>query len=83
MNPIDKETRFKRLYFRSVHRGCKETDFLFSLFVDKHLAHLEPDMLNVYEQFLEENDWDIYAWVNDKKTIPNQYQTFIELMRKT
>ncbi len=61
-----KEIRIKRLYYRSVHRGCKETDALLGFFADTHLPKLDADALDIYERFLDESDHDIWDWVAGK-----------------
>lgn len=65
-----RETLIRRLRYRSWHRGCKETDILLGPFADVRLESLTDSQLYEYEQILEENDWDIWAWVTDKQPLP-------------
>ena len=56
---------FKQLFYRAVHRGCKETDFLLGEFAKAKLATLQN--LELFGKFLEENDWEIYDWILQKE----------------
>ncbi len=55
--------RFKRLRYQSWHRGCKETDVILGNYFDTHAADLTEDELTLYEELLDEDDWDIWKWV--------------------
>jgi antitoxin CptB len=74
MSMIDKETRLRRLLYLSWHRGCKETDFLLGHFARARLSSMSEEELDLYEAFIEENDWDIYAWLTGTIEAPQQYQ---------
>jgi antitoxin CptB len=63
---INHELRLKRLHYRSVHRGCKETDLVLGRFAQAALSGLEPPMIAVYERLLDENDVDIWDWLTGK-----------------
>lgn len=58
-----KETRLKRLYFRSAHRGSKETDLILGPYAAKHLGQMDEEALGIFEEFLDEHDGDIWDWV--------------------
>lgn len=60
------EERFKRLRYRSWHRGCKETDLILGNFSETQLEGLDPELLIIYEQLLDENDADIWNWLIGK-----------------
>ncbi|HEX4193317.1 MAG TPA: succinate dehydrogenase assembly factor 2 [Stellaceae bacterium] len=64
------ETRRKRLYFQSTHRGTKESDLLLGAFADAHLAAFTATQLDAYEALLNENDGDIYDWVTGRCAPP-------------
>ncbi len=79
MTATSTSTRIKRLYYLSNHRGCKETDFILGRFAKENLHNLSDKELDLWESFLEENDWDIYAWITGKLPLPKNYkQSFIE-----
>ncbi len=65
--------RIKRLIYQSTHRGCKETDLLLGDFAVAHLANLSEQEVDLYEQFILENDWDIYAWLTGTSPLPPHY----------
>ena len=78
---MDRETRLKRLLFRSSHRGTKESDLLLGPYAEKHLAAMsEADILE-FEQFLEENDNDIWDWISGA-IAPTCYHDLIKKLRQ-
>lgn len=72
--------RLKRLHYRSWHRGCKETDLILGRFADGRLSALDGPLLNLYEQFLEEEDADIWAWLTGKPA-PEEYIVLLKLLQ--
>jgi len=68
---ITPETRLKRLRYRSWHRGCKETDLILGWFADENLEKMTANQLDIYEQFLDENDVNIWDWLVGKSPIAN------------
>lgn len=77
------ENRLKRLIYRSVHRGCKETDLIFAQFAQEQLPALPPESLDTYEELLEEADADIWLWLVGSQNVPRpEYAPFIELLRR-
>lgn len=69
------QTRLKRLYYRSWHRGCKETDLLFGRFADAVLDGLSEQELAQYEALLDEFDADIWNWYTGKRPLPEELDT--------
>ena len=63
---MDRVTRIKRLYFRSAHRGSKETDIILGPYASEHLKKMNDAELDEFEAFLSENDSDIWDWVTGK-----------------
>ncbi|MEM6943882.1 MAG: succinate dehydrogenase assembly factor 2 [Pseudomonadota bacterium] len=62
-SPESREIRLKRLKIRSWRRGTREMDLLLGPFADTGLAALDEGQLAAYEDLLEENDQDLYAWM--------------------
>lgn len=61
------DIRYRRIRYRSWHRGCKETDVILGNFADKALHMLETEaQLDLYEALLDEQDVDIWNWLTDK-----------------
>ena len=80
---MDRETRLKRLRFRSWHRGTKEADLLIGGFFDARSAEWNDAEITLFEELLEEQDVDIMAWALGTQPIPPQYQSpMMDAMRK-
>jgi antitoxin CptB len=74
------DNRLKRLTYRSWHRGCKETDLILGRFADSRLKSAEPVFVDVYEQLLDEDDADIWAWLTAKAEVPKKYASLIDAL---
>jgi antitoxin CptB len=64
------ETRRKRLLFQSWHRGSREADLVIGKFADRHLAGMDAAQLDQFEQFLGEEDADIWNWITGREPLP-------------
>jgi len=79
---MNDDVRLKRLKYRSIHRGCKETDLVFGQFAESGLSALPPAQLDAYERLLDEDDANIWDWLTEKSSPDNvQYQQLIKLLR--
>ncbi len=72
----------KKLLYRSLHRGCKETDILLGNFALEKLHNFSTKQIEIYEQFLEESDNDIYAWTISNEGTPTQYTALISEIKQ-
>jgi antitoxin CptB len=72
-----RETRLKRLRFRSWRRGIREMDLILGGFADAELAGLDAAGLDAYERLLEAPDWDLYAWVTGQAAPPPAHEALI------
>jgi antitoxin CptB len=70
---MNRDMTIKKLYYQSWHRGCKETDLLLGAFAKAHLEEFNDAELAQYAAFIEENDWDIYAWLTHKEEFPAEH----------
>lgn len=70
---LENEIYIKKLYYQSLHRGCKESDFVLSAFAEKYLYSLDIQMLKLYEEFINENDNKIMSWVYGVEPFPAKY----------
>jgi len=70
----DANTMRARLLYQSRKRGTLESDLLLSTFADAHLSTMSPALLEQYDLFLDENDWDIYYWATQEPT-PTSHET--------
>jgi antitoxin CptB len=69
-NELDRETRLKRLRFRSWHRGTKEADLMVGGFYDRYSHEWGEDEIAWYELLMDEEDVDIMAWAIGTATPP-------------
>lgn len=69
--------RLKQLYYRSWHRGCKETDILFGRFADTVLASLKEEEIAAYEALLEEADSDVWGWYTGQIPLPAEHNNAV------
>ena len=67
------DPRRKRLLFRSLHRGTKETDLMLGGFAEHRLAGLDAGQLDRYEQLLEAPDGDLFDWITGRLPPPVPY----------
>lgn len=77
---MTKELRLKRLLYQSLHRGCKETDMILGNFATKYLYKLKDVEIDMYENFINEKDWDIYAWVVGSIPLPKKHNNKVVRM---
>ena len=60
----------RKLRFRSLRRGTKESDLVIGGFAEAHLRDLDAGQLADFEALLDENDQDVLSWVIDMKPPP-------------
>ncbi|KAK7724458.1 Succinate dehydrogenase assembly factor 2 mitochondrial [Botryosphaeria dothidea] len=70
----DANTMRARLIYQSRKRGILESDLLLSTFADANLGSMSIEQLKDYDQFLDENDWDIYYWATQEPA-PTSHET--------
>ena len=75
------EIRLKRLKMRSMRRGIKEMDIILSGFSDLHLIDMSGAQLDLYEDFLDENDQDLYQWVSGQVEGDPQYEPLLKQIK--
>lgn len=70
--------RFKeKLKFQAWHRGTKENDLLLGPYAEARLPTFSPIQLQLFQQFLEESDLDIFGWIVHKVKPSVHYQELI------
>ena len=72
----------KRLSIRSWRRGTKELDLILGQFSDKNLNKLKMPELNLYEQFLSNDDYLIYNWLFSKEDSPKIFKSLIKQIQE-
>lgn len=73
--PESLEERRRRLIYRSLYTGMKETDVLLGPFAQRHVPGFSSDQLDRYERLLGEPDPDILDWVSGRQTVPVIHDT--------
>jgi len=76
----DRNTRLKRLKMRSWRRGTKEMDMILGPFSEGPLRQLSDADIDIYEQFLDENDHLLYKWVSGQTPTPSEFVSLVSLI---
>lgn len=71
----DRDSRLKRLKFRSWHRGIKEMDLILGHFANETLEALSPGELDQYEALIEIEDTSLYNWITGRENTPPEHDT--------
>ncbi|MGB0631466.1 MAG: succinate dehydrogenase assembly factor 2 [Alphaproteobacteria bacterium] len=74
------ETIRRKLRFRSLRRGTKESDLVIGGFAEAHLHVLTEDQLATFEALLDENDQDVLSWVIEMAPPPAAHDTDVLAM---
>jgi len=69
-------SNLSRLAWRC-RRGTKELDTLLQRYLQSDYVLLTPDQQQVFEQFLEEQDPAIYAWITGNTELPDTRYLFL------
>ena len=72
----------KKLKLRSWRRGTREMDLILGQFADKNLNRLKMPELNLYEQFLSNDDYLIYNWLFSKEESPKIFKSLIKQIQE-
>ena len=82
---VNKQNLIKKLQYRSIYSGSKESNFIFSKFATEQLKLMNLEELRSYEKFLELGDLIIWNWVSKNQKPPNikdkLYNKFIVILR--
>ncbi|MES2678053.1 MAG: succinate dehydrogenase assembly factor 2 [Pseudomonadota bacterium] len=78
----NKELLIRTALYRSLHRGCKETDILLGVFAQNKINDLSDEELELYSQLILEDDAFIYDWILQKIPTPENYQNLIQNIRQ-
>ncbi len=69
----DLDTQRKRLYFRSIRRGTKESDLVIGGFAEANLSQMNARQLVQFEALLERNDPEVLSWVIGLAEAPAEF----------
>ena len=73
----------KKLSMRSWRRGTKELDLILGRFSHENLINLEMSELDLYEQFLSNDDHLIYNWLFEKEDSPRIFNRLVKQIKKS
>ena len=73
----------KKLSMRSWRRGTKELDLILGRFSHENIINFEMSELDLYEQFLSNDDHLIYNWLFEKEDSPRIFKRFVKQIRKS
>ncbi len=68
-----REDRIKRLIYRSIYTGTRETDLLIGNFAKQNLDGLNDELLDEYEALIDNSDPDLYMWISRRKPVPDDW----------
>ncbi len=74
------ETRRKRLLFRSLRRGSKESDLVIGGFALRHLEAMDETQLGRFETLLEQPDPDLLSWAIGLEPVPTAHDNDVMAM---
>ncbi len=81
----NKQNLIKKLKYRSIYSGLKESNSILRKFAIEQLEFLNLEELRSYEKFLELGDLIIWNWVTKNQAPPNikdkMYNKFIIMLR--
>lgn len=70
--------KLQQILYRSKNRGCKETCLILGNFYEKNINNLTPDEIIISEEFLNEDDLDIFNWIINQESLPKKYLSLIK-----
>lgn len=73
----------KKLAIRSWRRGTKELDLILGRFSDENISMFKMSELDLYEQFLSNDDHFIYSWLFEKEESPNNFKMLIKKIQNS
>ena len=63
----------RRLRFRSLRRGTRESDLVIGGFASRYLDEMSDDQLTQFEALLDQPDQDLLGWVLNVSTPPSAF----------
>lgn len=70
---MDEENLKRKIIYKSLKRGIRENDILLGNFTRENLAKMSLIEMKIYDDFLNENDIDIFNWISKDKKLPEEY----------
>lgn len=69
------EISYKKIKYLALKRGILENELIFEKFFDAKFDKLTTDEVSLFSEFLEEYDWDVFAWITGQKIAPEKYKS--------
>ena len=77
------DARRKRILFRSLRRGTKESDLVIGGFARSALKDLDGAQLDALEALLDRPDPEVLGWVIGLRPAPPEFDTDVMAMLRT
>lgn len=72
----------RRLRFRSLRRGTRESDLVIGGFASRYLNEMSDDQLRQFEALLDQPDQDLLGWALNVSTPPPEFDNeVLDMMR--
>ena len=71
-----------KIGYRSRYRSTKEMDLILGQFWAKFGTSLSDEELDIYENFINEDDFILYKWITNAIDAPLEYHSLISSIRK-
>jgi antitoxin CptB len=78
---VTEAERRKRFQMRCWRRGMKEMDLILGPFADAVAAGREAVNMDAFEDLIEENDQDLFAWISGAAPTPAEFVHRIDRLR--
>ena len=78
----DLDARRKRILFRSLRRGTRESDLVIGGFAESNLPRLDAAQLDALEKLLDRPDPELLGWVIGLHPVPAEFDTDVMAMLK-
>lgn len=72
--PFEKEVLLKKMKYLATKRGIVENEIIFERFIDSNFDQLNDSDIVIFNDFLQEYDWDIFAWISGQRNAPEKYE---------
>lgn len=72
--PAEREILRKKMKYIATKRGIVENEIIFERFIESSFDQLSDSDINLFNDFLQEYDWDIFAWISGQRNVPTKYE---------
>jgi antitoxin CptB len=70
---FEREISKKKMKYLATKRGIVENELIFDKFITTNFDCLDEAELILFNEFLLEYDWDIFAWITGQRKVPEKY----------